>query len=86
MIFQRLLNSLLNGVKWREHGHINPDRRAGLLGSSEQGDLTTHVAGNLPECWAIREGRPNPALRAMPFNEGGRGVSGQRQSWCCLGH
>ena len=50
LIFQRLLNSLLNGVKWREHWHIDTDRRAGLLGSSEQGDLTTHVAGNLPEC------------------------------------
>ena len=48
LVFQRLLNSLLNGVEWCEHGHIDPHRRAGLLGAPEQSHLATHIGCNLP--------------------------------------
>ena len=71
LIFQRLLNSLLHRVQGRKHGYIDLDRSAGLLGSPEQGDLSADLAGNLSKCQAFTERRPNPALRPMPFNEGG---------------
>ena len=77
MIFQRLLNSLLNRVKRRKHRHIDPDRSAGVLGSPEQGHLSSDLAGNLPECLTLTERCPNPTLRPMPFNEGGCGTGGQ---------
>ncbi len=77
MIFQRLLNSLLNRVKGRKHRHLDPDCSAGLLGSPEQGHLSSNLVGNLPECLALTEGSPNPTLRPMPFNEGGCGTGRQ---------
>ena len=48
LVFQRLLNSLLDRIELRQHGHIDLQRSAGLLRAPEQSHLTTYIGCHLP--------------------------------------